>query len=167
MKIYLAGSVPKWDLEGKVFHNWRIDYENILKSHFPDANFVDPFDRNIDESDFFLVFWLDCKHIKTSDLIIVNAENTLWAWTSQELLIAKYFKKPVITILPKNTKHRRTNINFNGFLVKDWIHPFIFSTSDFILENISEFSSIKDKVFSEKVKDISIIDESIERVDKI
>ena len=45
--------------------------------------------------------------------------------------------------------------------IKDWIHPFIFSMSDFILENISEIGSIKEDLKSRKIKDILIINESI------
>jgi len=162
MKIYLAWNVPKWDNEEKVFHNWRKDYENFLKKFFPEASFIDPFDRNLDEKDFFSVFWFDCNHIKTSDLIIINSEWTLWVWTSQEMVIAKYFKKPVITILPKGSKHRKININFNWKKVEDWIHPFLFSFSDFIIEDLKEFKNIKNEIFNIKIKDISIIDKSVE-----
>ena len=102
----------------------------------------------------------DCQHIKNSDLVIVNAESQLGVGTSQEMLIAKYFKKPVVTILPKDTYHRKSNIAINNKLIADWIHPFIFSTSDFILENINEINNIKEKIFTSEIKDISILDVS-------
>lgn len=161
MKVYLAGSVPKWDVESKTFYDWRKVYGEKVLDIFPQATFIDPFDRNIDESDFFLVFWIDCKHIKESDIVIVNAENKLWAGTSQELLIAKYFHKPVITILPKNTKHRKTDLEFKWKIISDWIHPFIYSTSDFIIESIEEISEIKEEIFTKEVKNITIIDKAI------
>ena len=112
----------------------------------------------MDESDFKAVFEADCQHIRTCDMVIVNAENQLGVGTSQEMLIAKYFKKPVITILPKDTYHRRSNIQINSKFISDWIHPFIFSTSDFILEDIQEINTIKNKVLNTKIKDISILE---------
>lgn len=163
MKIYLAGSVPKGDEEQKTFADWRARYQTVLKSVF-DAEYIDPYDRYLDESDFLLVVGKDCVDIMESSLIIVNAEEKLGAGTAQELVIAKYLKKPVVTVLPKDTPHRRTNIMFNGQLVDDWIHPFIFTFSDFVIEDIGEIEKIKDAIFSSAtIKDISIIDGAVER----
>jgi len=115
-----------------------------------------------------LVFGHDCKHIKNSDLVIVDAREKIGAGTAQEMLIAKYFKKPVITVLPKDTHHRRTNFEINRKIVEDWIHPFIHSTSDVIIENYKDLSEWVRKCMEGKVKvkDISIIDKSIEYYEK-
>ncbi len=163
MKIYLAGKVPKGKDEAENFDDWRKRYQQVLQKFF-EAEFIDPYDRQLDESDFLSVVGIDCKHIKESDLVIVNSEQKLGAGTAQELVIAKYFKKPVVAVLPKNTHHRRSNLVFGKKLVEDWIHPFIFTFSDFILEEIGEIEKIKDKIFRSKIKDISIIDEVIKRV---
>ncbi len=160
MKIYLAGSVPKGNEEAKNFDNWRAKYQEILQKHFK-AIFVDPYNRSLDESDFLLVFGADCNHVKTSDLIIVNAETRMGVGTAQEMVIAKYFKKPVVTVLPKNTHHRRSNVVFGSRDVQDWIHPFLHTLSDFVIEKIEDIENIKDKVFSE-VKTITVIDKGIE-----
>ena len=166
MKIYLAGSIPKGDEEAKKFDNWRDRYKKILQEFF-DADFIDPYDRKLDEGDFLAVVGQDCKHIKDSSLVIVNAEEKLGVGTAQELVIAKYFSKPVISVLPKDTHHRRSDIIFNEKIVEDWIHPFIFAFSDFIVENINGVEAIKDKVFSSTVKDISVIDEAIRHINEI
>lgn len=94
-------------------------------------------------------------------MVIVNAEEKLGVGTAQELVIAKYFKKPVISVLPKDTHHRRSKVVFHGRLVEDWIHPFIFAFSDFIVESVDKIETIKDKICSSKIKDISVIDEAI------
>ncbi len=164
MKIYLAGSVPKGDEEVKNFDDWRSRYKKSLQNFF-DADFIEPYHKDLDESDFLAVVGQDCRHIKESSLVIVNAEAKLGVGTSQELVIAKYFKKPVVVVLPKETYHRRSNVNFHGKIVEDWIHPFIFTFSDFIIENIDEIEKIKDKIFSFSIKDISIIDEAICYID--
>lgn len=160
MRIYLAGSIPKGDEEAKKFNNWREGYKKILANFF-DADFIEPYNSRLDESDSLAVVGHDCGQIKNCDLVIVNAEEKLGAGTAQELVISKYFGKPVISVIPKNTHHRRLNAVFNGKTVDDWIHPFIFTFSDYVVENPNEIEKIKDELFSKKAKDISVIDEAI------
>jgi len=120
--------------------------------------------RDLDESDFLLIFGHDCKHIKNCDIVVVDARENIGTGTAQEILIAKYFSKPVITILPKNSYQRRANFEINGKVVNDWIHPFVHSTSDTIIEDYKQLAEWIRK-YSErklKVKDIRIIDKSIE-----
>jgi len=164
MKIYLAGSVPKGDAEAKIFNDWRSKYKQLLQKFF-EADFIEPYHKELDEGDFLAVVGQDCRHIKDSSLVIVNAEEILGVGTAQEIVIAKYFNKPVISILPKDTHHRRPNVVFHGKLVEDWIHPFIFTFSDFIVESIDEIEKIKGEIFSSKIKDISVIDEAIHYID--
>jgi len=160
MKIYLAGHVPKGDKEAQNFNEWRDRFKKVLKSNFK-AEFINPYNRKVDEEDSLFVFGFDCAHIKESDLIIINAEDRLGVGTSQEMVIAKYFKKPVITVLPKQTHHRRKDVVFNGKNIDDWIHPFVFAFSDFIIEDINKIADIKDKIFNSKIKDISVIEQAI------
>jgi nucleoside 2-deoxyribosyltransferase len=168
MKIYLAGSLPKGGEEEKVFKNWRIEYKDILDK-FLQADFIFPMTGAVDESDFLLIVGKDSKSIKDSDLVIVNAEERLGAGTSMELVIAKHFKKPVVTVMPKNSYHRRANMTFLGkYFVEDWVHPFVHTFSDFIVENVNEIEKIKDQIFAAQPKDISIIDQAIEyRIKKL
>lgn len=160
MKIYLAGSVPKGDEEAKTFDDWRSRYKRSLQKVF-DADFIEPYHRDLDESDLLAVVGQDCRHIKQSSMVIVNAEEKLGVGTAQELVIAKYFKKPVISVLPRDTHHRRSRIVFHGKMVEDWIHPFIFAFSDYIVEGVDEIEGIRDKIGDSKIKDISVIDAAI------
>ncbi|MDP8246651.1 MAG: hypothetical protein P9M00_00785 [Candidatus Tritonobacter lacicola] len=160
----MAGSVPKGDAEAKIFNDWRSKYKQLLQKFF-EADFIEPYHKELDEGDFLAVVGQDCRHIKDSSLVIVNAEEILGVGTAQEIVIAKYFNKPVISILPKDTHHRRPNVVFHGKLVEDWIHPFIFTFSDFIVESIDEIEKIKGEIFSSKIKDISVIDEAIHYID--
>lgn len=161
MKIYLAGSVPKGEEEEKDFVNWRYRYREVLEKVF-DAEFIFPMSGDMDEGDFLLIVGKDSKSIKSSDLIIINAEERLGAGTSMELVIAKYFKKPVVTVLPKDSYHRKNNVTFGGkFHVEDWVHPFVHTFSDFIVEKIEDIEKIKNDILSAKVKDITIIDSAI------
>lgn len=158
MKIYLAGSVPKGDTEAKTFTNWRLEYEQVLKKLLPDVEVIDPYSADADESDFLLVVGSDSSHLKSADLIIVNSQEKMGAGTAMELVIAKYLKKIVVTILPKDSHHRRSNVTFHGKLIEDWIHPFIFAFSDHVLEDINEIGSLE---ITRKPKDITVVDEAI------
>jgi len=160
MKIYLAGNVPKGKEEEKNFVNWRLDYAKVLKKYF-ENDCVDPFDRNLDESNFMQVFGADCKHIKDCLFVVVNARQKLGVGTAQEMVVAKYFKKPLVVVLPKDTHHRRSNIEFNGKFIEDWIHPFIFAFADYIIEDIEEIGKIHGEILTKEPKDISVIDEGI------
>jgi len=161
-EIYLAGSVPKGDKDAEGFTNWRTKWGEILLKVFEDAQIIDPYDPNLDEGDFIRMVGQDFGYVKQASLIVINAEEKIGAGTAMEMVTAKYFKKPVITVLPKNTHHRRSNVVFNGKLVEDWIHPFIWHFSDFVVESVEEIESIKKKLESTEIKGISIIDEAIE-----
>lgn len=162
IKIYLAGSVPKGAEEEKLFVNWRLRYKEIIEK-FLDAEFIMPDSGEMDEGDFLLIVGKDSLSIKRSDLVVVNAEDRLGSGTSMEMVIAKYFGKQVIVVLPKNSYHRRSNILFRGkYFVEDWMHPFIHTFADFIVENVADIERIRDAVFSQPVKDISIIEKAID-----
>lgn len=158
MKIYLAGSIPKGDGEAENFKNWRVKYSQVLGNIF-DAEFIDPYEKELDESDALLVFGKDCSQIKDADLVIVYAEEKLGVGTSQELVIAKYFSKKVVTILPKDSPHRKSNIVFGGKLVPDWRHPFLVAFSDLIYEKIEDVNM--EDIKNLQYKKITIIDKAV------
>ena len=162
MKIYLAGSIPKSDEEAATQLNWREHYIEILKPLFG-AEFIIPKVGEVDEADHLLVLGKDSRSIKISDLIIVNAEDRLGAGTAMELVIAKYFSKPVVTVLPKDTYHRRSNMVFNGESMEDWMHPFVAAFSDFVVEKIEDIVPLKNQILSVTPKSISVIDQAVAR----
>ena len=163
MKIYLAGKIPKGEEIG-VVSDWRKEYADVLGA-IPGVEFLSPEDEALDESQSFLVFGHDCHLIERADAIIVNASIKLGVGTAQEMLIAKYFRKPVVSIVPKNTHHRRVNLRMPAGLVPDWIHPFISSTSDVVVEGVQEAAEwlgaylFRPADFS--VKGLEIIDNAI------
>jgi hypothetical protein len=81
------------------------------------------------------------------------------------MIIAKYFSKPVITILPKDSHHRKSDIRFDEILIDDRIHPFLYAVSDLIVEDvqasISWIQTYQSHPKDKKIKDIAIIDEAI------
>jgi hypothetical protein len=162
MKIYLAGSVPKGDSEAKDFIDWRKVYTAEVEKYVDDIELFDPNIFFALEGDSKGVAGADCWNIQESDLVLINAEEKIGAGTAMEFVVAKYFSKPVITILPKDTHHRRSNLEFEGRVVEDWIHPFIDTFSDVVIENINGIQDALVKIKTSNIKTISVIDESIE-----
>lgn len=163
MIIYLAGFVLKGDEEAKRHIDWRAKFIKRV-SMLTNAEFIDPRergDKDFDEGNPMSVFSKDCKHIKSSDLLLVNGDN-LGVGSAQEILIAKYLKKHVIVVIPKNSLHRRTNIVFENKTIKDWIHPFLYCTCDLLIDDIEKLTKAKlEHVMSKQPKDLRLIDEAI------
>jgi hypothetical protein len=166
IQICLLGSIPKGDETRKNWVDWKVKYKEVLGA-LPEVRFVDG-DAWREESKPELTFAHDVYQIKHSDVIIVNGENKLGAGTAQEMVIAKYLKKPVISVLPKNSHHRRSNVVFDGETIEDWIHPFILAFSDAIVENIDESLDCLKKFEnnSAKIKGIEVVDDAIELYEK-
>jgi hypothetical protein len=135
-RVYLAGKVPKGSEIGQL-PDWRAEYISAL-SVLPALEFASPDDPNLDESDPVGVFGHDCYLIQNSDLIVVNAADRLGVGTAQELLIAKYFFKPVFTVLPHGSPHRRKDLLAGRGIVADWQHPFIVASSDKVFASVQE-----------------------------
>lgn len=166
IQICLLGALPKGDETRKNWVDWKVKYKEVLQK-LSNVHFVDG-DAWRKESDPELTFAHDVYQIKKSDIIIVNAENKLGAGTAQEMVIAKYLKKPVISIIPKDSHHRRSNIVFDGEKIADWIHPLILAFSDAIVEKIEDSVTLIQKFSnnSTKIKGIEAIDKAIELFEK-
>lgn len=166
MKVYLAGKIPKGgEIAG--YTDWRAEYKTKLAACFDDLTVLDPnasfAGEPSHEEDAMFRFGCDAWMIKEADAVIVNAEQKLGLGTSQELIIAKYFTKPVVTVLPKESHHRRSNMRICASVVADWIHPFIGATSDAVVENAdAAVKWLADCVQNKcQVKDIRVIDEAV------
>ncbi|MDP3899460.1 MAG: hypothetical protein Q8Q23_00060 [bacterium] len=164
-KIYFIGSAPKSDEALKNFQDWRIPYLQSIKKELPDVEMLDF--NDVDESiGPYNLFGHDCHLIKNAHVVVANAESKIGAGTAMEMLIAKYFQKPLITVLPKDTYHRRSNVTSGGKNIKDWIHPFIFCVSDEIVEVATVIAELIKKYIQNNkspVKDITIINQAIEK----
>jgi len=164
----MAGPSPKGDKIRENWQDWKIKYQKEL-SRIDGVKLVYG-DQWLDETRPFITFGHDANMIKYCDLVVVYAEEKLGAGTAQEILIAKYFSKPVVVVLPKNSAHRKSDIVFNGNVIEDWIHPFIHSTADCVVENINQAVEwIKEYQREPKlkpIKSIKIIDEAIEEFNK-
>lgn len=165
-KIYLAGSIPKGDSERDGWTDWKAEYRAKIAAAIPEAVFLDP-DLIRDTVGPELVVGNDLWLISRADLVIVHIPEKVGAGTAQEMVIAKSFPKPIVTILPQNTHHRRSNIVFDGEVIEDWIHPFLYVSSDVVAETIDDALDWMKKFAANpkkfQIKDMSVYQEMIDK----
>lgn len=162
IKIYLAGKVAKGDEIGRI-EDWRARYKKELDGCTKEKLFfMDPDDPDLDESDSMEIVGHDCNLIRNCDLIIVNAETKLGVGTAQEMIVAKHFKKCVVSVIPENSHYCRKNLNMYGNIIEKWIHPFMNIMSDVVVESLGElgddFDTTVKRIHNGDIKDITVID---------
>lgn len=153
VKIVLLGSIPKGDKIREGWRDWKPEYIAALSMAVTNAEVIDG-DAISDSAGPELVVGHDLGLIESADIVLVNAENKIGAGTAQEIVFAKYWRKPVVLVMPQNSHHRRLNITFHGTKMKEWVHPFLYVGADFIANDIEEATAwIKQLVDGEiKVK---------------
>jgi len=163
--ICLIGSIPKGDSERKSWIDWKEKYKKAL-GVLGEVDFTDG-DVWRDETRPMELVGHDAYLVQSSDLVVVNAESKLGAGTAQEMVIAKYYERPLIAVLPKDTHHRRSNVEFDGTKIDDWMHPFLVVVSDLIVEKLDEaipwIRELREDSSAKQIKDIKIIDQAIQK----
>ena len=166
MKVVLLGSLPKGDQVREDWVDWKTTYIGTLTQAVPGIMILhgDMISDNVGPE---IVVGHDLWLIKHSDICVVDASQKLGAGTAQEMVLAKLYKKPVVTVLPKDTYHRRSNITFDGIEMNEWIHPFIVVASDYIANNIDEAAAWLNTYASNpkklNIKDINVFEAAISR----
>lgn len=169
MKIILLGSLPKGDEVRKNWVDWKTEYVEKISKAIPQANFLHG-DLISDKEGAEVVVGHDLYLIKNCDIAIVHATSKIGAGTAQEILMAKQFKRPVIAIIPKDSHHRKSNIVFHGTLIKDFINPFLFISTDYVAESIEDaiewIKKFSKNSTSVKIKNFSVMEKCIETFSK-
>lgn len=161
MKIGLLGKLPKGDGARTSFVDWKTGYVKAITTQISDAKILHG-DHVGDEIGPELIVGHDLWVVKNSDVLIVDGREKIGAGTAQEIILAKYFKKPVISIIPKDSHHRRSNIIFNGVNIPDWIHPFLLVSSDYVAEDINEAVAwLTKELATHQVKGMRVFSDSI------
>lgn len=111
-----------------------------------------------------MIFGRDCFMIKNSDVVIVNLTDDISVGGSQEMLLAKYFGKPLIGIARKEGKFIKSEYDECGRIVENYVHPFVEIPCDFVVNDIEGAAeAIKRITNNGKIaaKKIDIIEESV------
>jgi hypothetical protein len=167
IKIYVAGKVSNDSVFGT--HDWRdkfldsitalsglkfINYDPVKKQIMSGEDYIS---RNF-EGDLFLISKVDVVVVYFSDDVSVGA--------SQEVLVGKYFQKPVIGLAPKGGKFNGGTKKVGKFTIEDYRHPFVFGTCDLVVGDIEELADALKNLHKIKAKDIHLIRESAQRFEK-
>lgn len=163
IKVYVAGKVTPSPYFNTSF--WRYDFCRELeeKSRIKIIN-LDPMSRKDLPFDPDMVFGRDSFLIKNADLVIVNLTDDVSVGASQEILIAKYFNKPVLGITRKEGKFVRTTFEEYGKTVNNYVHPFVHVTCDGMVHDINDAAEWIRNFFgsTKESKKLDIIDISID-----
>ncbi len=158
LKIYVAGKVSKESVFGT--HHWRDDFVAKL-SELSGLSLVnlDPLKNDVDQGKPEDVFGADCRMIAEADVMVVYLSNDISVGGSQEILIAKYYEKPVIGLAPKGGKFNGGAKEMFGKIIDDYKDPFVFTTCDVVCDDIESVAKALENLHKIKPKTIKIIDE--------
>ena len=169
MKIALLGSLPKGDKVRAGWVDWKPEYVEKITALLPEVEILHG-DMISDNVGAELVVGHDLKLVRDADFIIVDARSKVGAGTAQEMVIAKYFCKPVVTVIPRDTHHRRSDATFEGQIIEDWIHPFLKISSDYVADSVEDavlwIGKFSKDMAGFEVKDLSVFDKTITEFEK-
>lgn len=164
--IYLAGSIQKGHEKGDETF-WTGRDMDLLRLHLPqfEISFLNPAFRTDDLSDPLSVFGRDMLQVFCSDIVFVDARDRRGLGVGAEMMWAKLNKTPLVIWAPKNSHYNKSNTTVLGVPVSDFIHPFIDSLGDKIVETLIEGAEWINSVISNplfEVKGIEHIENAME-----
>lgn len=161
MKVYVAGKISKNSVFGT--HDWRDGFcAELEKLSDVRIENLDPTKTGTDQADSKLVFGADSYLISQSDVLIVYLSDDISIGGSQEILIAKYYKIPVIGLAPHGGKFNGADKEYFGKIVKNYHDPFVFTTCDVVCKTIEEVAETLPKVGEIKPKGLEVIPDAVE-----
>lgn len=166
ISIYLAGTIKKGHERSEETYWTKEDIDFIrksLKGH--EVSFLNPAFRADDLSDQLSVFGRDMLQVFSSNFVFVDARDRRGLGVGAEMMWAKINKIPVITWAPKNTHYNKEHTTILNVPVQNFIHPFVESLSDKIVETLSEGAQwINESLLnpSQEIKGIEFIGSAIQ-----
>ena len=160
INVYVAGKTSKDSVFGT--HDWRDNFCKELEelSGLKLRN-LDPTKNGVSQKDTTAIFGADSYLISKCDVLIVYLSDDISIGGSQEILIAKYFNKPVIGLAPHGGKFNGADKEYFGKVVKDYKDPFVFTTCDIVCKTISEVAKELADITNIKPKTLDVIVEAV------
>lgn len=166
ISIYLAGSIKKG--HGRANETFWTDADMLfLRNHLPeyDISFLNPAFRSDSFSDQRSVFGRDMTQIYCSDVVFVDARDRRGLGVGAEMMWAKFHTIPVVTLAPIDSHYHKRKTTQLDVEVENWVHPFIESLSDAIVENLTDGAAWVRKFVSSpypNVKDVHWIQSAMQ-----
>ncbi|MFA6512326.1 MAG: hypothetical protein WCV86_04360 [Patescibacteria group bacterium] len=166
LKLYIAGKVSPNSHFGT--HDWRDAFcVELEKKTGLEIKNLDPAksqsDLFLDENNSKLMVGRDSYMIRMADVILVNLTDDISVGGSHDMLIAKYYKKYLIGLAPKEGKFNKSVTTLGEREYKNWIHPFVLETCDALVEDIDQLAvCLKEfiEVPPTEIKDIDIFEQA-------
>jgi len=137
MKIYIAGKVSNNSSFGT--HDWRDGFcGELAKLSGLNLESLDPIKVETPNMLAEDVFAKDCYLISQSDVVVVYLSDDISVGGSQEILIGKYFNKPVIGLAPRGGKFNGSSRKVGGQIKENYRDPFVFSTCDAVCDDVAD-----------------------------
>ena len=139
LSIYLAGNIQKGhEQESQIF--WTDADQDFLKNRLSEVeiSFLNPAIRKDDLSDQHAVFGRDMMQVFCSDIVFIDARERRGLGVGAEMMWAKINSIPVLTLATKSSHYWKKEVNLLGKQVENWIHPFVYSLSDMIVEDLNQ-----------------------------
>lgn len=139
MRIYIAGKIQKESNFGT--HHWRDAFVAELErlSELKLTN-IDPLGKETTTHTPKEIFEKDCRLIQSCEAFIVYLSDDISVGGSQEILIARYFKKPVFGFAPIGGKFNGATREMFGQTITNYKDPFVFATCDVVCGTIEELA---------------------------
>ncbi len=149
LKIFFAGKIDPLSAHAQPF--WREDMTWLLNRSLKNYRVIDSCmvkyrNKFIIENKLpvSILFSQSCFYIQHSNVLVVNLTNDISVGGSQEIFIAKKFNIPVIGIAPRSGKFNRLKYELGGKTYWNWIHPFVGSLCDVIVQDTDELAAVLD-----------------------
>lgn len=160
VRVYIAGKVSKDSQFGT--HHWRDEFCKKLQRLSGRALInLDPLNGQGGITDPAEIFKKDCKLINKADVFLVYLSDDISVGGSQEILIAKYFSKPVIGFAPIGGKFNGSRREMLGVVIENYKDPFVFSTCDVVCGTVEEVATALREFEKIKPKNITLVDDAI------
>jgi hypothetical protein len=158
MKIYVAGKVRKDSSFGT--HYWRDDFiKKLQELSGREIESLDPTKAEVDQAKPSEVFGADAYLISQSDAVVVYLSDDISVGGSQEILIAKHYKKPVIGLAPRGGKFNGSKKELFGKVIEDYKDPFVFTTCDVVCATVEEVAEQLKQVHTMNPKTLQLVDD--------
>ncbi len=137
--IYLAGSIKKAHEKSDDTYWTEVEMGELEEGLKPlHVTFLNPAFRTDDLSDQRAVFGRDMVQVFSSDVVFVDARDRRGLGVGAEMMWAKLNRIPVVTLAPRDSHYFKSRTTILGSTVENWVHPFVESLSDKIVETVTE-----------------------------
>ena len=166
LHIYLSGSIKKGKSDESRKSYWTESDIKILKDTLAtryELTLMNPAVRNDDLSDAKSTFGRDLLQVHISDIVLVDARDKKGIGIGSEMTYAKTIGIPVLTIVPPESQYNRTDFEYLGQRIDNWIHPFIYGLSDYLFDSIEDAANfiLNNDFPLKEIKDSSYFTEAI------